>query len=157
MKRITVLAALLLAPPALASDPSGLTAPQLDALRHGRGMGMSMPAEMNNHPGPVHMLEQAEALGLSPEQAWATEALTAGMKADAVALGEQVIAREGDLDALFVAGQPDEARLASLVTELGRLNAALRLVHLRAHVAATALLNATQVAAYYHARHRVRP
>lgn len=152
MKRVFLLAALLLAVPAAASEPTGLTAPQLDALRQGRGMGMSLPAEMNNHPGPLHMLEHATALGLTPEQARATEDLVARMKSEAVALGEVVISREAELDALFIAGSPDKKRLEILVAEIGRLNAELRLVHLSAHVAATALLTPKQIAAYYQAR-----
>ena len=41
---------------------------QLSDLRAGRGMGMALPAELNGYPGPVHVLELADALGLTPEQ-----------------------------------------------------------------------------------------
>lgn len=138
---------------AAAAEPTGLTAAQLDGLRQGRGLGLSMPAELNGHPGPLHVLENAEALMLTPDQTTAVAALTARMKAEAVGLGERVIAKEGELDALFAAGRPDDARLSALVEEIGRLNAALRLVHLRTHVSATALLTPEQVAAYYRIRH----
>lgn len=148
-----IAAALLLALPVVASEPSGLTADQLAALRDGRGMGLSLPAEMNNHPGPLHVLEYADALALTPEQRRATAALVAGMKAEAAALGETIIAREAELDALFAAGSPDDGELANRVAEVARLNGALRLVHLRTHVAARALLTPEQVAAYYRLRH----
>ena len=37
-------------------------------LRAGRGMGLALPAELNRYPGPMHVLELAEPLRLSPRQ-----------------------------------------------------------------------------------------
>lgn len=41
---------------------------QIADLRAGRGIGMALPAELNGYPGPLHVLELADALGLTPEQ-----------------------------------------------------------------------------------------
>lgn len=134
-------------------EPSGLTAEQRDGLRQGRGMGLSLPAEKNWHPGPLHVLENTEALALTPVQRTDVEGLVVRMKAEAVALGAEVIAREVELDALFAAGHPDQDRLAAVVATIAVLNGRLRLVHLSTHVAATALLTPEQIAAYYRIRH----
>ena len=45
-----------------------LSAEQLANLREGRGMGLSLPAELNGYPGPKHVLELADGLGLTPAQ-----------------------------------------------------------------------------------------
>src|SRR3712207_1080028 len=41
---------------------------QVADLRAGRGMGLALPAELNGYPGPVHVLEHADAMGLSITQ-----------------------------------------------------------------------------------------
>src|SRR5690242_3488719 len=51
-----------------AREIKALSDQQLAELRAGRGMGMALPAELNGYPGPVHVLELADALGLTPEQ-----------------------------------------------------------------------------------------
>src|SRR3712207_6539051 len=74
---------------------------QIADLRSGRGMGLALPAELNGYPGPVHVLEHARSLGLSAEQRARVHALYEAMKAEAVPLGEQLIAQEAELDGLF--------------------------------------------------------
>ena len=141
--------ALLLALPAWASDaPTGMTASQMEGLRMGRGMGMSLPAELNGKPGPLHVLELAEALNLDPAQRDAMAALVDAMKAAAIPLGERIIEQEGALGALFRQPAPDEGVIAQRVAQIGQLNAELRLVHLRTHLATTRLLTPEQIARY---------
>jgi hypothetical protein len=41
---------------------------QIADLRAGRGMGLALPAELNGYPGPVHVLELGDRLGLDAEQ-----------------------------------------------------------------------------------------
>jgi hypothetical protein len=41
---------------------------QVADLKAGRGMGLSLPAELNGHPGPAHVLELAGQLRLSADQ-----------------------------------------------------------------------------------------
>jgi len=137
-------ALLLLALPAWANDPKGLTPAQIDSLRAARGMGMSLPAELNGKPGPLHVLELAEPLALDQAQHDAMTALVAGMKEEAVEVGERIIAAERELDTLFAAPQPDEAAIAAKVAEIARLNGDLRLVHLNTHLAASRVLSAEQ-------------
>ena len=42
---------------------------QIADLKAGRGMGLALPAELNGYPGPAHVLELSDQLGLSAERA----------------------------------------------------------------------------------------
>ena len=64
-------------------------------------MGLALPAELNGYPGPSHVLENADALGLSAEQRERTKGLFEAMKAEAVPVGERLIEQEAKLDRLF--------------------------------------------------------
>jgi hypothetical protein len=129
-----------------------LSAEDIANLRAGRGMGMALPAELNRYPGPMHALEHEAALGLSAEQKQALIQQMAEMRAAAVALGERIILREGDLEALFRSGSADAAGVDRLATEIGGLYGQLRAVHLRTHLATRATLTEAQLAAYQMAR-----
>src|SRR4051794_25283192 len=74
---------------------------QIDDLRSGRGMGLALAAELNGYPGPSHVLELGDKLGLSNDQRTRVQALFNEMKAEAVPLGEKLIAQEADLDRQF--------------------------------------------------------
>src|SRR5258708_12736969 len=45
-----------------------LSEQQVADLQAGRGMGLALAAELNGYPGPSHVLELADKLGLSAEQ-----------------------------------------------------------------------------------------
>jgi hypothetical protein len=125
-----------------------LSAEQLADLRAGRGMGMALPAELNGYPGPMHVLEHADALGLSDEQRTRTRAIFDAMRADAMALGERLIREEAALDRLFASRAVTAATLDAATAAIGSTQAALRAAHLRAHVAQLALLSDEQARRY---------
>lgn len=166
MRRIApaVLAATLLVAPALGAaqlspyaDHAGreikaLSAEEVEGLLAGEGMGLALPAELNGYPGPKHVLELAEDLELSAEQRAAVEEVHAAMAREAVALGEQVVAAERRLDALFAGGEASAEALDSILGELGRLQASLRYAHLAAHLETKALLTEEQIRRYTHLR-----
>jgi Spy/CpxP family protein refolding chaperone len=129
-----------------------LSEAEVGDLLAGRGAGMALPAELNRYPGPSHVLELADTLRLSPEQAAETRRLFARMRSEAVPLGEAVVAEEAELDRLFASGTADEASLRSLVAEIARLRGELRLAHLKYHLVTRDLLTPVQVAAYDVAR-----
>jgi len=147
-----VLCATVLAGGSRAAEPAALpktlSADDVRAYLAGEGMGLARAAELNGHPGPKHVLELASQLGLTPAQQAATENVFASMHRQAVALGREVVAREGELDALFAAVDVDEAALERTLDEIGRLQARLRGVHLRAHLETRHLLTSEQVSAY---------
>ncbi len=155
MKIALIAAALaLIALPASAGQPpSGLSPQQMEGLLAGRGMGLSMPAEMNGKPGPLHVLEHADALGLSEAQRRTAAELVADMKAAAIPLGREMVTGEARLDAAFAAASTDAAAAKALVAEIAALQGRLRWVHLEAHLAMAAALTPEQAARYDQLRH----
>jgi hypothetical protein len=114
MSRLIVLVSLVsilaAAAPARAQQPyagleerpiKALSEQQTADLRAGRGMGLALAGELNGYPGPVHVLELADALGLSDQQRAKVQDLFAAMKAEAIPLGETLIAQEAGLDKQF--------------------------------------------------------
>jgi Spy/CpxP family protein refolding chaperone len=170
MRRVTpiVLAGLLFAAAAAVAQPGpspsqpyagmqdrpikALSSEQIDGLRSGRGMAMALPAELNRYPGPMHALEHADRLGLSPDQRAALERQKRAMRAAAVTLGERLIALEAELDALFASGSADDAGIERLTAAIGAAQGRLRAVHLRTHLETRATLTAAQVAEYVRLR-----
>ena len=74
---------------------------QIADLRAGRGMGLALAAELNGYPGPSHLLELADKIGLSDAQRTSTRAMFEAMKAETIPIGERLIAQEAALDKLF--------------------------------------------------------
>lgn len=126
----------------------GLSAEEARGLIAGEGMAQSLPAELNGYPGPRHVRQHADALGLSAEQRTRASALEADMQKQAETLGREVVALEGALDRLFQDKKADPAAVERLTQEIGRKRGALRAVHLRAHVAMAQALSAEQRARY---------
>src|SRR6266849_8027447 len=60
---------------------------QIADLKAGRGMGMALAAELNGYPVPVHVLELAEPLGLTPGQRAQMQQRLATMKGETVPTG----------------------------------------------------------------------
>lgn len=113
-------------------------------LRAGRGMGLALAAELNGYPGPLHVLEHADALALTAEQRSRTQGLFEAMKADAVPLGERLIAQETALDRAFADRSMTSDMLRLLTAEIGVTQAALREAHLKYHLAQTEILTSAQ-------------
>lgn len=129
-----------------------LSAEQIRDLREARGMGLSLPAELNGAPGPLHVIELRQALAITDEQASALERIAAAMRERAKLLGQDIIRAEAALDQAFKNGTPDEAAVGALAEQIGRLNGQLRAAHLNAHLQTKRLLTSTQVQAYDQAR-----
>lgn len=125
-----------------------LSAEQVEDLRAGRGMGLALAAELNGWPGPMHVLELADRLGLDATQRAAVQAQHAAMRQEAIAAGEAVISAEAALDALFAGATPTPETIAAATEAAGRAQGALRAVHLRWHLATSATLTPAQRARY---------
>ncbi len=117
-------------------------------LLEGRGMALALAAELNGYPGPMHVLEHADALGLTGAQRAVAEALRTRMLDEARALGARIVALEEELDRFFADGAADMGRLAALTASLGALNGRLREVHLATHIALRDALTPEQRAVY---------
>jgi Spy/CpxP family protein refolding chaperone len=121
---------------------------QVADLRAGRGMGLALPAELNGYPGPVHALEHADVLALTPDQRARTKALFEAMKAEAVPLGERLIREETELERLFATGTVQPANLEGATGAVGATQGRLRAAHLRYHLAMMDVLTPEQVRRY---------
>lgn len=111
-----------------------LSAEQVEGLLEGAGLGYAKAAELNGWPGPLHALELADTLSLDADQRARIEVVRQTMLAKAKPLGEQLIAAEAALDALFAAEIPTLTLVANATAKIGRIEAALRAVHLAAHI-----------------------
>jgi Spy/CpxP family protein refolding chaperone len=127
---------------------ASLSGEDVQGFLDGRGMGLARSAELNGHPGPMHVLELAEALRLTPEQREHVQAAFDRMKAKARQLGEAYVAAERAVDQAFKSGPADAAVVAARVAEANRLLGEVRLAHLAAHIEITPLLTAEQRARY---------
>jgi hypothetical protein len=133
-------------------DVKALSQEEIQGLLAGNGMGFAKAAELNGYPGPLHVLELASELRLSDAQRKQTEALYAKMKAQAVALGSQLVEEERRLDHLFADRSVTSASLADALARIGALQAKVRGAHLDAHLAQAQLLSAEQRDAYMRLR-----
>ena len=125
-----------------------LSGQDLEEIARGGGWGLARAAELNGVPGPTHLLELADDIGLTEQQRSDIEAIRAQMQADAITAGERFVAAEQALDAAFQQGAPDAEALERLVAQAGQARAALRLVHLNAHLLTLPLLTDAQVSQY---------
>ena len=125
-----------------------LSEQQMADLGAGRGMGLALAAELNGYPGPSHILELADNLGLDAAQRDAIKALFASMKAEAQPLGLRLIAQETELDKLFAsrAITPDTLRVS--MAAIAAIQGTLRETHLKYHLSTAALLTHDQMFKY---------
>jgi Spy/CpxP family protein refolding chaperone len=125
-----------------------LSEQQIADLRAGRGMGLALAAELNGYPGPMHVLEMAGALDLSSQQRAKMQELFTAMKAEAIPLGERLIAQEGELDKAFASKTITAATLAASTEAIGATHSALRQTHLKYHLSTVEVLTPAQVQRY---------
>ena len=121
---------------------------EVTSLSRGDGMGFAKLAELNHYPGPRHVLEISDELGLSPSQIAETESLFEEMRLSAVALGKKLLAAESDLDREFENQLVSPQALKTALLEIGRLRAELRYIHLEVHLRQQQLLSPEQVSKY---------
>jgi hypothetical protein len=121
---------------------------QIADLKAGRGMGLALAAELNGYPGPAHVLELAQPLGLSEDQRAKVTALFDTMKQEAVALGERLIAAETALDRQFADKTVTASSLGEATRDIASVQGELRLAHLKYHLATLELLTPDQAARY---------
>lgn len=129
--------------PIKALDPE-----RVRGLLEGEGLGLALAAELNGWPGPRHVLDMADELGLSSTQRDEIEQVRARMTEDARRLGARIVELEEELDRRFSHGHMTPEVLAEAIGEIARAEGELRRTHLVAHLTTTALLDAAQRAEY---------
>ena len=117
-------------------------------LNAGRGMGLALAAELNGYPGPIHTIELAEQLHLSPEQKEKLKGLFEAMKAETIPLGASLISQERQLNDSFANHTVTAENLEAATQGIGTTQAALRAAHLKYHLSTVTILTPEQVARY---------
>jgi Spy/CpxP family protein refolding chaperone len=128
--------------------------PDKDSLLKGLGMGLATIADVNNYPGPKHVISLKTELGLTRDQLKKTEALDKVVSSSAVAKGEEIVQAEEELYALFEAGTVSEKVLRSKLEQIGKLRSDLRFIHLQAHLRMKQILSPDQIKQYSEIRGR---
>lgn len=125
-----------------------LTSYEIEGYLSGLGMGLSKVAELNQYPGPKHVLELADQLKLSDLQKEQTQTLYNEMKNKAVNIGKNYIAKEQELNQLFESGNVSSSAIKSLLVKIGEIKGSLRAVHVNAHIKMKEILTSNQVKKY---------
>lgn len=115
---------------------------------NGKGLGYAKTAELNQFPGPSHVLDLAKELNLTKDQTRQTQIIFNAMQAQATALGTQFVEKEQELDQYFVNGTIDASSLKVLLSDIGVLQANIRYVHLSAHLKQKSILSKQQIRMY---------
>jgi hypothetical protein len=120
----------------------------MDELKRGGGWGLALPAELNGMPGPAHLLELKDEIGLSADQIAEIEAIYDEMKIEAIAAGRRFIAAEAAIEQAFAVGGTDAEQLRMLIDQSAAARSELRFVHLSRHLMTPPLLTAQQIQRY---------
>ena len=129
-------------------DIKALSSQEEADLLAGRGMGLARAGELNHYPGPSHVLELRDRLGLTAQQGENVRASFDRMTASAKPLGRELVERERRLDAGFRDALITPATVGVLTGEIAAIQGRLRAVHLAAHVEMHSLLTPDQIATY---------
>ena len=129
-------------------DIKSLSDADIEELRRGGGWGLALPAELNGKPGPAHLLELKDEIGLTADQVAAITIIFDEMRQEAIAAGARLIEAEAALSEAFAADTLDAAQLSELVSSAEAVRAELRYIHLSRHLATTPILSAHQVQKY---------
>ena len=125
-----------------------LSPDDIKELKKGGGWGLARVAELNGFPGPAHILEMGEKINLTHEQKTKIQKIYNAMKLEAVALGEQLIHLEQELNSGFSSSTINQTSLEKSVQKIENVRAKLRLVHLSTHLQTPNILTNEQITLY---------
>ena len=92
-------------------DIKSLSAEDIAELERGGGWGLAKSAELNGVPGPAHLLEMKNEIGLDEVQSRAIQALYEQMRSKAIEQGKRLINQERVLERDFRARTVTEESL----------------------------------------------
>lgn len=126
-----------------------LTRAQIEGLQSAKGLGLAKPAELHGMPGPMHVLELAEQMGLTDAQRAATEASFARMRERAIPAGLRVLEAERRVGGLMAAKpRAIEGDAARALDDASAAWRDLARIHIEAHAEMMTILTPEQVAQY---------
>ena len=125
-----------------------LSAEDIAELRRGGGWGLAKAAELNGVPGPIHLLEMKNEIGLDETQRSAIGAIYRRMKKRAIHHGERLIDLERQLESGFRNRTITDALLRASLSAIAETKKELRYVHLAAHIETLKILAENQIRTY---------
>ncbi|HEY4613258.1 MAG TPA: Spy/CpxP family protein refolding chaperone [Bacteroidota bacterium] len=125
-----------------------LSQKEIDDYLSGAGMGFARAAELNHYPGPRHVMDLAQQLNLTEQQAARTKEIYETMRTKAVELGKTIIEQERLLNQRFADKSIDQKQLTAQTNRIAGLQGQLRAAHLSAHLAMKKALSAEQIQKY---------
>ncbi len=137
-------------------DVKTLSTERQEGLKRGAGLGYALAAELNGYPGPMHVLELADQLGLDVDQKSRVQRAFEKMRKEAITAGEALIAAEAHLDRLFVQKQVSYDRIDAQTAVAAGQEARLRAIHLKAHLEMAEILTPEQTESYNRLRGYVK-
>lgn len=117
-------------------------------LKRGGGWGLAKAAELNGVPGPIHLLELKDKIGLTVDQVREITKLYEEMKGQAITAGKTYLALEKQLDKKFRGRSIEATELKQLLKKIAEARSALRFVHLSTHLKARPIVTPQQVVLY---------
>ena len=125
-----------------------LSAEDIAELKRGGGWGLAKAAELNGVPGPIHLLEMKNEIGLDEAQRSAIGTIYRRMKSRAIHHGERLIDLERRLESGFRNRTITDALLRTSLSAIAETKKELRYVHLAAHIETLKILSEKQVRTY---------
>lgn len=125
-----------------------LSAKEIKGFREGHGMGLAKVAELNNYPGPKHIMELSGQLELTEEQEKKVTQVFRTMKSRAQSLGNRLIKKEKQLDEMFANEHTSKSKVKGILQEIGKLKADIRFAHIQAHLEMKSVLTPEQIKKY---------
>lgn len=125
-----------------------LSAEDIAELKRGGGWGLAKAAELNGVPGPIHLLEMKNEIGLGESQRSAIGAIYRRMKSRAIHHGERLIELERRLESAFRNRIITDALLRASLADIAETKKELRYVHLAAHIETLKVLSEKQIRTY---------
>jgi Spy/CpxP family protein refolding chaperone len=121
-------------------------------VAEGRGFGLAFAADQNGYPGPIHVLELKDRLGLTADQESKAQALVHAMFAESKPKSARLLEAEAKLRRLFADRAANATAVQVAAAEVERARSEVRLVHLLAHLKTRELLTENQRRIYHEAR-----
>lgn len=125
-----------------------LSAEDITELKRGGGWGLAKAAELNGVPGPIHLLEMKDKIGLDTTQHSAITTIYRRMKSRAVLYGNRLIDLERRLESDFRNRTITDALLRTSLNAIAETKRELRYVHLAAHIETLKILSEKQIRTY---------
>jgi hypothetical protein len=124
------------------------SADQIADLKAGRGMSLAACRRIEWLSWIAPCVGLGDQLGLSDQQRADVQRLFDAMTAEAIPLGEKLVAQEAELDALFARRAVTATSLGAATAAIGAIQAELRNTHLKYHLLTSGLLTAAQLQRY---------